>query len=209
MIAAKEDYFPAIDRVRIPVTVVTPVLAVMWFIGGEMFETPHIYEGGWVTEGYNAFAVEPTIAALIQSFHAWFWCLFIFSWASKLLNKPSTWLAYLNEAVYPAYIVHMHLTFLPIAFFALIGLGYYVSMTIGTIVVFVGVMICFEIARRASLFRPVFGIKGGKEEVIKLYPYNRIEEKGIRLLFSLVFNALAVGMILVLLLLIIGAGVIA
>ena len=209
MIAAKEDYFPAIDRIRIPVTVITPVLAVMWFIGGEMFETPHIYEGGWVAEGYNAFAVEPTIAALIQSFHAWFWCLFIFSWASKLLNKPSTWLAYLNEAVYPAYIVHMHLTFLPIAFFALIGLGYYVSMTIGTIVVFVGVMICFEIARRASLFRPVFGIKGGKEEVIKLYPYNRIEEKGIRLLFSLVFNALAVGMIFMLLLLIIGAGVIA
>ena len=209
MIAAKEDYFPAIDRIRIPVTVITPVLAVMWFIGGEMFETPHIYEGGWVAEGYNAFAVEPTIAALIQSFHAWFWCLFIFSWASKLLNKPSTWLAYLNEAVYPAYIVHMHLTFLPIAFCALIGLGYYVSMTIGTIVVFVGVMICFEIARRASLFRPVFGIKGGKEEVIKLYPYNRIEEKGIRLLFSLVFNALAVGMILMLLLLIIGAGVIA
>ena len=209
MIAAKEDYFPAIDRIRIPVTVITPVLAVMWFIGGEVFETPHIYEGGWVAEGYNAFAVEPTIAALIQSFHAWFWCLFIFSWASKLLNKPSTWLAYLNEAVYPAYIVHMHLTFLPIAFFALIGLGYYVSMTIGTIVVFVGVMICFEIARRASLFRPVFGIKGGKEEVIKLYPYNRIEEKGIRLLFSLVFNALAAGMILMLLLLIIGAGVIA
>ena len=209
MIAAKEDYFPAIDRIRIPVTVVTPVLAVMWFIGGEMFETPHIYEGGWVAEGYNAFAVEPTIAALIQSFHAWFWCLFIFSWASKLLNKPSTWLAYLNEAVYPAYIVHMHLTFLPIAFFALIGLGYYISMTIGTIVVFVGVMICFEIARRASLFRPVFGIKGGKEEVIKLYPYNRIEEKGIRLLCSLVFNALAVGMILMLLLLIVGAGVIA
>ena len=209
MIAAKEDYFPAIDRIRIPVTVITPVLAVMWFIGGEMFETPHIYEGGWVAEGYNAFAVEPTIAALIQSFHAWFWCLFIFSWASKLLNKPSTWLAYLNEAVYPAYIVHMHLTFLPIAFFALIGLGYYIAMTIGTIVVFVGVMICFEIARRASLFRPVFGIKGGKEEVIKLYPYNRIEEKGIRLLFSLVFNALAVGMILMLLLLIIGAGVIA
>ena len=209
MIAAKEDYFPAIDRIRIPVTVITPVLAVMWFLGGEMFETPHIYEGGWVAEGYNAFAVEPTIAALIQSFHAWFWCLFIFSWASKLLNRPSTWLAYLNEAVYPAYIVHMHLTFLPIAFFALIGLGYYVSMTIGTIVVFVGVMICFEIARRASLFRPVFGIKGGKEEVIKLYPYNRIEEKGIRLLFSLVFNALAVGMIFMLLLLIIGAGVIA
>jgi len=209
MIAAKEDYFPAIDRIRISVTVITPILAIVWFMSGEMFATPHIYEGGWVAEGYNAFALEPTIAALIQSFHAWFWCLMVFSWASKLLNKPSKWLAYLNEAVYPTYIVHMHLTFLPIALFALIGLGYYVSMVIGTIVVFVGVMICFEIVRRAFLFRPMFGIKGGKQELNKLYPYSRAEKKGIQIAFSLVFNALAVGMILMLLLLIITAGVIA
>ena len=209
MISAKEDYFPALDRIRTPVTVITPVLALIWFMSGEMFATPHIYEGGWVNEGYRAYALEPVTAALIQSFHAWFWCLMVFSWASKLLNKPSKWLAYLNEAVYPTYIVHMHLTFLPIALFALIGLGYYISMVIGTIVVFVGVMICFEIARRASLFRPLFGIKGGKEEVKKLYPYNRVEEKGIHIVFSLVFNALAIGMILMLLLLIIGAGVIA
>ena len=209
MIAAKEDYFPTLDRIRTPVTVITPVLALIWFMSGEMFATPHIYEGGWVNEGYRAYALEPVTAALIQSFHAWFWCLMVFSWASKLLNKPSKWLAYLNEAVYPTYIVHMHLTFLPIALFALIGLGYYISMVIGTIVVFVGVMICFEIARRASLFRPLFGIKGGKEEVSKLYPYNRVEEKGIHIVFSLVFNALAVGMILMLLMLIIGADVIA
>ena len=208
MIAAKEDYFPAIDRIRIPVTVITPALALIWFISGEMFATPHIYEGGWVAKGYSAFGIEPTIAALIQSYHAWFWCLLIFSWASKLLNKPSKYLAYLNEAVYPTYIVHMHLTFLPIALFALLGVGYYVSMVIGTIVVFVGVMICFEIARRASLFRPLFGIKGGKEEVNKLFPYNRGEQKGIHVAFSLVFNALAVGMTLMLLLLIIGAGLI-
>ena len=209
MIAAKEDYFPAIDKIRIPVTVVTPLLAYVWFTSRDIFETPHIYEGGWVEMGYDAFALEPTIAALIQSFHAWFWCLFIFSWASKLLNKPSKWLAYLNEAVYPTYVVHLHLTFLPIALFALIGLGYYTSMVIGTIVVFAGVMTCFEIARRASLFRPLFGIKGGKEEVNKLFPYNRIEEKGIHIVFSLVSNTLAVGMILMLLLWIIGAGVIA
>ena len=207
MIAAKEDYFPAIDRVRIPVTVITPILALVWFVSSEMFTTPHVYEGGWVAEGYNAFALETTTAALIQSFHAWFWCLFVFSWASKLLNKPSKRLAYLNEAVYPTYIVHMHLTFLPIALLALIGLGYYTSMIIGTLVVFVGVMICFEIARRASLFRPLFGIKGGKEEVNQLYPYNKTEEKGIRFVVSLVFNALAVGMILMLLVWIIGADV--
>ena len=209
MIAAKEEYFPAIDRVRIPVTVITPMLALVWFVSSEMFTTPHVYDGGWVAEGYDAFGIETTIAALIQSFHAWFWCLFVFSWASKLLNKPSTRLAYLNEAVYPTYIVHMHLTFLPIALLAVIGLGYYTSMVIGTLVVFVGVMVCFEIARRASLFRPLFGIKGGKDEVNKLFPYNATAERGPRIVLSLVFNALAVGMILMLLLWIIGAGVIA
>lgn len=208
MIAAKEDYFPAIDKIRIPVTIITPILAVVWFISGEMFETPEIYNGGWVERGYDAFGIEPTIAALIQSFHAWFWCLFVFSWASKLLNKPSKWLAYLNEAVYPTYIVHMHLTFLPIALFGLIGVGYYPSMVIGTAIVFVGVMICFEVAKRASIFRPLFGIKGGKEEVSNLFPYNSTEDKSVRILFSLIFNALAVGMILMLLVWIIGAGII-
>ena len=209
MIAAKEDYFSAIDKVRIPVSIITPILAIIWFFSGEVFETPEIYHGGWVDQGYNAFSLESTFAALIQSFHAWFWCLFVFSWASKLLNKPSKRLAYLNEAVYPTYIVHMHLTFLPIALFALIGLDYYTSMIIGTIIVFVGVMICFEIARRSSLFRSLFGIKGGKEEVRKLFPYNRTEDKSITILFSFVFNTLTVIMILMLLLWIIGAGVIA
>jgi hypothetical protein len=89
-------------------------LALLWFNSAEMFTTPHIYEGGWANEGYSAFGLEPITAALIQSFHAWFWCLMVFSWASKILNKPSKRLAYLNEAVYPTYIVHMHLTFLPL-----------------------------------------------------------------------------------------------
>jgi hypothetical protein len=70
-------------------------------------------------------------------------------------------------------------------------------------------MVCFEIARRASLFRPLFGIKGGKDEMNKLFPYNRTDERGIRIVYSLIFNALAVGMILMLLIWIIGAGVIA
>ena len=208
MISAKEDYFPAIDRIRIPVTIMAPILAIVWFVSGETFDTPGIYDGGWADKGYAAFSTEATIAALIQSFHAWFWCLLIFSWASRLLNRPSKWLAYLNEAVYPTYIVHMHLTFLPIALFAAIGMGYYPAMLIGTAIVFVSVMICFEIARRAVLFRPLFGIKGGEEEVNKLFPYNRADST-MRTVYSLFFNALALGMIVMLLLWLIGAGVIA
>ena len=104
-----------------------------------------------------------------------------------------------QQAVYPTYIVHMHLTFLPIVLLAIIGLGYYTSMAIGTLIVFVGVMICFEIARRASL-SDLCSVSRVKEEVNKLYPFNQTKDNGIRILFPLIFNALAVGMILMLLL---------
>jgi len=144
---------------------------------------------------------------LIQSFHAWFWCLLIFSWASKFLNRPNKWLAYLNEAVYPTYIVHMHLTFLPIAIFGILGVGYYVSLALGTILVMFGVMVCFEIARRAAFARVVYGIKGGRAEVWKLFPYNRIENREVRVLVAVIFHGLAIGMTIGLLILIIGAGV--
>ena len=87
-------------------------------------------------------------------------------------------------------------------------MGYYPAMLIGTAIVFVSVMICFEIARRAVLFRPLFGIKGGDEEVNKLFPYNRADST-MRTVYSLFFNALALGMIVMLLLWLIGAGVIA
>ena len=98
LISAREEYFPALDSVRIPVTIITPILAILWFIMNESSTIPSVMEGGWVDRGYAAFSATATIASFLQSFHAWFWCLLIFSWSSKLLNKPHKWLSYLNEA---------------------------------------------------------------------------------------------------------------
>jgi len=207
MISAKEEYFVAIDKIRFPVTIATPILAIVWFISGEIFGIPEVYSGGWVDQGYDAFSLNATIAALIQSFHAWFWCLFIFSWASKLLNRPSKWLSYLNEAVYPTYIVHMHLTFFPIVVFGILGFGYYLGLALGTIFVTIGVMVCFEIVRRATFARVLFGIKGGHEEVKKLFPYNQTESREIRILIELIFHGLTTLMTIGLLALLIGAEV--
>ena len=198
MIAAKEDYFPALDRIRIPVTIITPLLSVAWFVTGEASGVPNVMEGGWVGLGHPAFSVSATLASLIQSFHAWFWCLLVFSWASRLLNRPSKWLSYLNEAVYPTYIVHMHLTFLPIVILPILGAGYYLGLTVGTAMVMVGVMVCFEVVRRARFARPLFGIKGGRDEVVKLWPYNQTEDDSLRTVLSLVFHALSLGVVLVL-----------
>ena len=198
MIAAKEEYFPALDRIRVPVTIITPLLSVAWFVAGEASGVPNVMEGGWADMGHPAFSLSATLASLIQSFHAWFWCLLVFSWASRLLNRPSKWLSYLNEAVYPTYIVHMHLTFLPIVILPILGAGYYLGLTVGTAMVMVGVMVCFEVVRRARFARPLFGIKGGREEVVKLWPYNQTEDDSLRTVLSLCFHALSLGVVFVL-----------
>ena len=102
----------------------------------------------------------------------------------------------------------MHLTFLPIAIFGLMGIGYYVSLTIGTILVMIGVMICFEIVRRATFARVFYGIKGGKSEVEKLYPFNKIERNDLKVLLKIIFHGLAIAMTIGLLVLLIGAGIV-
>lgn len=209
LISAKEQYFEVIDKIRIPVTIATPILVILWYVLQDGSDIPRVMEGGWVGEGVAAFSIDATIATVVQSFHAWFWCLLIFSWASKYLNKPNKWIAYLNEAVYPTYIAHLHLTFLPIAIFGLLGVGYYVGLTIGTILVMIGVMVCFEIARRATYFRAVFGIRGGNEEVAKIYPYNQMQNRNARIAFAIFCHALAVVMVIGLLVLLIGAGILA
>ena len=67
--------------------------------------------GGWAGDEYKQLGIEyhtnmTLISCFITSFHAWFWCLFVFTWGAKYLNRPSKNLAYLNQGVYPFYIVH-------------------------------------------------------------------------------------------------------
>ncbi|RAH16590.1 MAG: hypothetical protein CMB56_000665 [Methanobacteriota archaeon] len=208
MISTKNIYFPMLEKLRIPLTIVTPMLSIIWYILKSTSKIPSVMEGGWVQKGFPAFSFDIFLATFIQSFHTWFWCIFIFSWSSKLLNRPSKWLKYLNEAVYPTYIVHMHLTFLPIAIFALLGIGYYSGLVLGSVFVMVGVIICFEIVRRASLFRIFFGLKGGKESLYQIFPFNKTKTRESKFVLSLLSNAVAFGMIFGLLLFLITAGLV-
>ena len=194
MIAANEDYFPALDRIRIPVTIITPLLSVAWFVTGEASGVPNVNEGGWADMGYPAFSLSATLASLIQSFHAWFWCLLIFSWASRLLNKPNRWLPYLNQSVYPAYILHMTPTWILIVTLSVLGTNYYIGLVIGTLVVTGIVLFLFEFIRRASAFRMVFGVKGGSREVSKIWPFTLTKDRGTQIALSVFFNILVFGL---------------
>ena len=200
MICVRNEYFDALDKIRISASILTPILAVSWFTLNTTSGIPHVMEGGWVDEGYPAFSFNATIASIIQSFHAWFWCLLIFTWSSKLLNHPNKYLSYLNESVYPTYIVHMHVTIPLIVILAILGVGFFPAMIIATPLLIVGVLVCFEIVRRASLFRPFFGIKGGQEKVIDLFPFNSTQQRPLIVLFSLFSHSLTLGMVIVLML---------
>ena len=201
MISVRNEYFEALDKIRISSSILTPILAVSWFIVSNTSGIPDVMEGGWVDEGYPPFSFNATMASIIQSFHAWFWCLLIFTWSSKILNHPNKYLAYLNESVYPTYIVHMHVTIPMIAILAILGVGFFPAMIIATPMLIVGVLSCFEIVRRATLFRPFFGIKGGQEKVMQLFPFNSTQEKPLTVLFALFSHSLTLGMVIVLMLL--------
>ena len=76
-------------------------------------------------------------------------------------------------------------------------MNYYLGLILGTVVVTVSVLVIFEFVRRASLFRLLFGIKGGSEEVSKLWPFDLTRDSGTRTALSVFFNSLVVGFIVV------------
>ena len=132
MISVRDQYFEALDKIRIPLSIMTPILSASWFFVSVTSGIPDVMDGGWVDKGYPPFSFNAAMASIIQSFHAWFWCLLIFTWSSKLLNRPNKYLAYLNESVYPTYILHMHVNILMIAILAILGVGFFPAMIIAT-----------------------------------------------------------------------------
>ena len=162
-IIAKEQYYDFIEKKRVLITAITLLLTIAFiWIRIQQHESgiPYI-DGGWLEN--NIFHNGMTIfACFIHSFHAWFWCLTIFSWGSKFLNKPSKNLAYLNQGVYPFYIVHMPLTFAGLKISSDLGIKNYPAVLLSTIIVIITCWLFFELVRRTKISRFLFGIKERK-----------------------------------------------
>ena len=124
-------------------------------------------DGGWLDKGiiHNEMTI---LACIIHSFHAWFWCLSIFSWGAYLLNKPSKNLTYFNQGVYPFYIVHMPLTFAGLKISGDLGLKNSLAIIVATVFVGTTCWIFFECVKRTRVTRFLFGIKeiGIKKEKV-------------------------------------------
>ena len=157
-------YYEFIENRRIQISAITIMwtIAFIWLRFEQHNSGIPYVDGGWLEESifHNGMTI---LACIIHSFHAWFWCLTIFSWSARLLNRPSENLAYLNQGVYPFYIVHMPLTFLGLRISSELGLKNYPAVIIATTFVVLTCWIFFEGVRRTEVTRFFFGIKSPKQ----------------------------------------------
>ena len=159
-IISKDEYYQLIENQRVTITIATLIwtIAFVW-LRLEQHDTgiPYV-DGGWVgTEGFHSRMT--VVACLIHSFHAWFWCLTIFSWGSHVLNRNHRYLPYLNQGVYPFYIVHMPLTFLGLRSASNLGLRNHLAVIFATFLVILTCWLFFEIVKRFKSTRFLYGIK--------------------------------------------------
>ena len=120
-------------------------------------------DGGWI-ENDILHNQKTILGCFIHSFHAWFWCLTIFAWGAHLLNKNSASLAYLNQGVYPFYIVHMPLTFAGLRIAKEFGFTGIPAVVLGCLFVTAGCWLIFEAVRRTVVTRYLFGIKSNQQK---------------------------------------------
>ena len=182
-----DAWFERIEALRWWLLATTLPLSIVWFL--IKLDGSGANEGGWVVWGYDPFSVWTTATTLLQTLHAWMWCLLVFAWGARLLNRKSRTLSWLNEAVYPTYIMHFHITFPWMALAGIFGMSWWTSTALGTPFVVAGVLVCFVLFRRTAYLRPFVGLRGGRAEVEKLWPFSVTDEPGPRMLLHAAAHA--------------------
>jgi len=96
---------------------------------------------------------------LIAVFDTWPAVLALLGYAAVYLNKPGNKIRYLNDAVLPYYILHQ--TFIVVLAYVLSPwhLGPVFEPLIIIVSTFTGCIVSYEIIRRTSFLRPLFGLK--------------------------------------------------
>ena len=163
-IIAKQEYYQFLESRRVMITCITGVwtIAFIWIRIRQHHDAIPYVDGGWIFNGliHNNMTM---LGCVIHSFHAWFWCLTIFAWGAHLLNKPSDRLAYLNQGVYPFYIVHMPLTFAGLGLASKLGITDYPAVILACLFVTITCWLAFELVKRSRPTQFLFGIKPIKQ----------------------------------------------
>ena len=95
----------------------------------------------------------------LSSLESMSWIFAVLGYGYRYLNNPSKSLVYLSQAVYPVYILHM--MFLYLGAYLILPLNMSVEINIILVISFsfAGSFITYELIRRISLLRPLFGLK--------------------------------------------------
>lgn len=98
-------------------------------------------------------------AGLIYGFCRVVWLVAVIGLGASFLNRPSKWLAYFNEAVYPYYILHQTIIIVAFSQLSKFKLGPVVEPLLVIILTVGGCALGFELVRRVGVLRPLFGLK--------------------------------------------------
>jgi len=143
-IARHDGIWQSIERLRW----IALVLAAMSYAA--MIVAVVMNTGGWMR-------------AFIWAFDQWAWIVMLLGFARRWMNVDHPVRRYLTDAVFPFYIIHQ--TVIVVAGYHLTKLGLPVGVEAAILVAGTAAA-CFagyEIVRRVSVLRPVFGLKGKPE----------------------------------------------
>lgn len=109
--------------------------------------------------GYN---LKFLLFMALRGFSVWCWCVAILGFASKHLNFNHKLLPYLNEAVYPVYVVHLPLATIVAYYVVRWPIPPLVQFAIIVILTLAAAVLVFELIRRTKITRFLFGLKVNK-----------------------------------------------
>lgn len=102
------------------------------------------------------------------------WLFTLLAWAGHLLRRPSKGLAYMNEAILPWYILHQTVTIALAAWSASWLPGPWSSAILLIVGTFAICALAYELIRRVSLLRWIFGMKPLKKQPVTAAPVNQV-----------------------------------
>jgi surface polysaccharide O-acyltransferase-like enzyme len=111
------------------------------------------------TRGYN---LNWSLFMLLRGASVWFWCVAVLGFGSKYLDFNHKVLAYLNEAVYPVYVVHLPIATMIAYRLVHLPVPPLVQFTIIVIFTLAFSLLLFEVIRRTKITRFLFGLKTKK-----------------------------------------------
>ncbi len=117
------------------------------------------YNMVWITKTDQTNQLLLLLGTCIHSLDRIIWTLAILALGHRFLNKGSKTLSYLNEAVYPYYILHQSIIVTIGYEISQYDLGSFIEPILVSFATFFGCALGFELIRRLEWLRPFFGLK--------------------------------------------------